>query len=125
MCMHQYIAGNGLLDAMRHPTHSVPDRVRLFSAMPHVHLHAIHIELIDAVTDETLCLMTRDNGGIRYGTGREAGNEEGYIVGLGMCTWSVEGVPEYRNDHPFRLIAAYNASEPRTGVMAQWIFSVF
>ena len=51
--------------------------------------------------------------------------QEGYIVGLGMCTWSLEGAPEYRNDHPFRLIAAYNASEPRTGVMAQWIFSVF
>ena len=63
---------------------------------------AIYIELQDAVTSETLCLMTRENGGIRYGTGLEPGNENGYIVGLGLCMWDLGNAPVYKNDHPMR-----------------------
>jgi hypothetical protein len=126
MCMRQYRnTSAGLLEAMHHPQSlGVPDRVRLVTAYPHVHLYAIYIELTDSETGEVLCRMTRANGGIRYGTGNEAGNEEGYIVGHGVCIWDGESGPVYNAFHPMVLTAAYNASEERFGVMAEWIFGV-
>jgi len=60
----------------------------------------------------------------RYGTGREAGNEEGYLVGVGACQWAGDDAPVFQRDHPMRIVAAYNSSAERFGAMLQWKFAV-
>jgi hypothetical protein len=87
-------------------------------------IDAIWIQLQDAVTSEVLCTLSRDNGGLIYGTGSEVGNEAGFLVGLERCSWTADTAPTFARDHPMRLIAAYNSSAERFGVMAQWKFAV-
>jgi hypothetical protein len=84
----------------------------------------LSIELIDGVTSQSLCHLTRANGGLIYGTGPEAGNEAGFLVGVGACLWSYEDAPTYQRDRPMRMIATYNSSAERYGVMVQWKFAV-
>merc|ERR1712154_216958 len=72
----------------KHP-HTANDLVDLAYAQPHLHVAGLSLELIDDLSNETLCEVhaTRDNsGGIMYGTGVEPGNENGYVMGL----WLIE-----------------------------------
>ena len=93
--------------------------VELAYALPHLHEGGLSIELLDAVTGQTIVSASRANGGVVEGTGNEPGNERGYIVGFRESTWGVEDTPIFARGHPMRLRAVYNASVPITGVMAR------
>jgi hypothetical protein len=107
--------------------HKGSDLVDLVFAAPHLHLAGISIELIDHVTNETLCEVhqTDDNsGGVVYGNGTMPGNEDSYMVGLSTCHWGGADAPRFRRDHPMRTRAVYNASLGHTGVMSLWLMQV-
>jgi hypothetical protein len=86
--------------------------VALHRADPHVHAGAISIVLQDGRTNETLCEVTRANGGLRY--------ERSFIVHQRACTWSVDSAPVLEYGTPLRAIATYDASEHQMGAMATW-----
>jgi len=103
------------------------DLVDIVFASPHIHYGGISLELIDPETNATLCEVhsTPDNsGGVIYGTGSDAGDEEGYLVGLLPCSWSGASAPRFRRDHLLLTRAVYNATKAHTGVMALWLMSV-
>ena len=103
------------------------DLVDLVYAAPHLHWSGISTELIDAVTNKTLCKVerTKDNScGMIYGTGDEPGNERDYLVGLFPCQWTPETAPRFRRDHPLRSRSVYSATEYHMGVMSLWLMSV-
>lgn len=94
--------------------------VELAWALPHVHESGIYLELVDALSNQTLCRASRGDGGIVYGNGTAAGDESGYIVGFRTCAWGAEDAPLLANRHPLRIIALYNASRYITGAMASF-----
>ena len=99
--------------------------VNLAFAAPHVHVSAISLELQDALTNETICKVSRAPGdGILYGAGRSAGDELNYLTGLRPCTWSAVDAPLFQRSHPMRTIATYDARERQGGVMALWLMNV-
>mmetsp|Transcript_64003 Transcript_64003/g.162208 ORF Transcript_64003/g.162208 Transcript_64003/m.162208 type:complete len:506 (+) Transcript_64003:19-1536(+) len=103
------------------------DLVDLVFAAPHLHLAGISIELIDHLTNKTICEVHRtanNSGGIAYGHGATPGNEDGYLVGLTPCHWGGAEAPRFRRDHPMRTRAVYNASLGHTGVMSLWLMQV-
>jgi len=71
-----------------------------------------------------VCAFSRDDGGLIYGTGDEAGNERGFLVGVSACQWSYDDAPKLPNNRPMRITATYNSSEPRYGAMMKWMFMV-
>ena len=85
---------------------------------PHVHEGAISIELLDAMTNHTLCFASRADGGIVYGSGNNAGNEAGYLVGFRECIFGASEAPLIAPGHPLRIISYYNATKHITGAMA-------
>ena len=93
--------------------------VELAWAQPHLHPGGIYAQLQDAVTNRTLCEASTENGGVVYGTGLEAGNERGYLVGIRGCRWNRTSAPTFERGHPMRVTAAYDASEYITGAMAK------
>lgn len=100
--------------------------VDLVYAAAHLHVTGISLEMIDAVTNETLCKASRANGLIMYGEGKEVGNEAGYLTGITPCVWGGPGKvpPRRKRSHPIRTRAVYNATEKNTGVMALWLNEV-
>jgi len=100
------------------------DLVDLVFAAPHLHWAGISMELMDAVTNETLCKVERNSGGVVYGNGKEAGDEQGYLVGFNTCSWDGKSARRYRRDHPMRARSVYDASEYHTGVMSLWLTHV-
>jgi len=107
--------------------HKGSDLVDLVFAAPHLHLAGLSIQLIDDMTNKTLCEVhaTKDNsGGVAYGHGSTAGDEKGYLVGISTCRWDGAHAPRFRRDHPMRTRAVYNASMTHTGVMSLWLMSV-
>ena len=96
--------------------------VDLHQAKPHVHAGAISLRLEDAETDETLCFLSKENGGVIYGVSAAAGDEAGYIVGSNGCVWSDGQTPRLRVGQPLRTTGIYDASVHQTGVMSQWQF---
>jgi hypothetical protein len=103
------------------------DLVDLFFAAPHLHWAGNSLELIDDETNETICEVHRtpdNSGGIMYGTGAEAGNENGYMTGLSPCTWGGRKAPRFRRDHKLRTRAVYDATTYHTGVMSLWLMEV-
>merc|ERR1719401_1377718 len=104
--------------------HVGSDLVDLVFAAPHLHVAGLSIELIDNLTNQTLCEVhaTPDNtGGIMYGHGSEPGNEKGYMVGLSTCRWGGQTAQRFRRDHPMRTRAVYNSTMSHTGVMSLWL----
>ena len=93
-------------------------------AKPHLHSGALSIALLDAA-NRTLCSMSRADGGLVYGTGREAGNERGYLVGMRVCSWDRASAPRLRRGESLRVRAVYDASHYRVGVMAQFALMAF
>ena len=76
-------------------------------AQPHLHSSAVGITLQDAVTNATLCELSRLNGGLVYGGGEAAGEEAGFLVGMRPCRWG-SGTPSWRTGGP------PSRSRPRT-----------
>jgi hypothetical protein len=103
------------------------DMVDLVTMAPHLHWAGIAMELFDHETNEKLCEVHRTDdwtGGVKYGTGDEAGNENGYLVGLRPCTWGGKHPKRFRRDHLFRSRSVYNATQYHTGVMSLWLGEV-
>eukprot|EP00440_Ansanella_granifera_P007112 gb/GFBE01007702.1/.p1 GENE.gb/GFBE01007702.1/~~gb/GFBE01007702.1/.p1 ORF type:complete len:478 (+),score=94.30 gb/GFBE01007702.1/:1-1434(+) len=108
-------------------SHSGEDLVDLVFAAPHLHVGGIYLELVDAVTNKTLCSVhagADNTGGIAYGRGSSPGDEKGYLVGLDTCIWDGSTAPRFRRSHPMRTKAVYNASRGHTGVMSLWLMDV-
>ena len=82
-------------------------------------LQVISIELTDARTNKTLCLLSRENGGLVYGSISEVGDERGYLVGIEPCRWGMDAAPRLRVGQPMRATAVYDATSTQTGVMAK------
>ena len=93
--------------------------VELAYALPHVHEGGLSIELQDAVTNKTLVYASVDNGGIVEGSGDDAGNERGFVVGFREIVWTPDDAPVFAYGHPMRIIAYYNATSYITGAMAR------
>lgn len=116
----------------RHPKspndhHKATDLVDIVFAAPHLHVAGLSLELIDEVTNKTLCHVyaSKDNAhGIMYGNGTEAGNENGYMTGLLPCVWGGEEAPRFQRNHPLRTRAVYDSSRGHTGVMSLWLMDV-
>mmetsp|Transcript_136037 Transcript_136037/g.339261 ORF Transcript_136037/g.339261 Transcript_136037/m.339261 type:complete len:486 (-) Transcript_136037:315-1772(-) len=103
------------------------DLVDLVFAAPHLHLAGISIELIDHMTNKTICEVHRtddNSGGIAYGHGTTPGDEDGYMVGLSTCRWGGADAPRFRRDHPMRTRAVYSSASGHTGVMSLWLMDV-
>ena len=98
-------------------------KVEIAYILPHLHEGALSIELLDDVSNRTLCRASRDDGSVMYGDGTEAGNERGYITGFRTCTWGAEDAPVYERRHPMRLIAKYDGRRRITGAMARMVVS--
>lgn len=130
-CLHVVESVQPVAYFHRHPKspndrHRADELVDLVFAAPHLHVAGLSIELIDDITNKTLCsvIASVDNqGGVMYGNGTEAGNEDGYLVGLRPCTWGSDA-PRFQRNHPLRTRATYNASRVHTGVMSLWLMDV-
>ena len=110
-----------------HDRHRANELVDLVFAAPHLHVAGLSLELFDDITNKSLCSVfaSPDNqGGVMYGNGTEAGNENGYLVGLRPCTWAGGEAPRFQRNHPLRTRAVYNASHGHTGVMSLWLMDV-
>eukprot|EP00930_Biecheleria_cincta_P076772 TRINITY_DN63992_c0_g1_i1.p1 TRINITY_DN63992_c0_g1~~TRINITY_DN63992_c0_g1_i1.p1 ORF type:complete len:505 (+),score=62.83 TRINITY_DN63992_c0_g1_i1:39-1517(+) len=108
-------------------TYGASDLVDLVFASPHLHWAGISIELIDDATNKTLCEVHRSDdgkGGVLYGNSSEAGNENGYLVGLTTCIWGPAEAPRFKRSHLLRARSVYNATEYHTGVMSLWLTNV-
>jgi hypothetical protein len=95
--------------------------IDLAFAAPHLHVTGISLELQDALTNATVCKVSRDDGGVRYGGTRMAGDERNYLTGLRPCSWGGDAAVRFEARHPMRTIATYNATKTQTGVMALWL----
>merc|ERR1712194_764867 len=105
--------------------HKASDLVDLVFAAPHLHWAGIPMELIDHETNKTLCKVERTpGGGVMYGNGTTAGNEDGYLVGLTPCSWSGKNAYRGRRDRKLRSRLVYDATTAPTGVMSLWLNSV-
>lgn len=107
--------------------HKADDLVDLVFASPHLHVAGLSLELIDNVTNKTLCFVyaSKDNAhGVMYGNGTQPGNENGYMTGLLPCMWGGENAPRFQRNHPLRTRAVYNSSRGHTGVMSLWLMDV-
>lgn len=98
---------------------------------PHVHAGVISTKIEDALTNITLCYASVANGKIIMGTGTEAGNEKGYLVGQKSCDFGdfsqIDGAdiaPHVQAGQPLRITTVYNNSVPQLGVMSAWFLMV-
>ena len=55
----------------------------------------------------------------RESSGREAGNESGFLVGVRICHFDRAHAPRIRQGERLRMRATYDASVYRIGAMAQ------
>jgi len=108
-------------------SHKGSDKVYLVFAAPHLHVAGLSLQLFDHVTNKLICEVhasKNNTGGIAYGHGDVAGDENGYMVGLSVCHWDGAHAPQFRRDHLLRSRAVYNASMYHTGVMSLWLMDV-
>ena len=83
-------------------------------AVGHLHASGIDLSMYNEETGELICRSEAV-----YGNGTEAGNEDGYLVGMTPCVF--DDPPQLRKNSKIRTVARYNATEPHTGVMALWL----
>ena len=95
--------------------------LRIAYASPHQHTGVIWTELQDAMTNRTICRATREDSSLQYGTGMQAGNERGYLVGARSCTWGNADAPRVPLGRLMRTITKYDASTYLMGVMSIWV----
>ncbi|TDH73426.1 hypothetical protein CCR75_008086 [Bremia lactucae] len=85
--------------------------VELVYAVGHQHRGGLGIQLYDDATGELLCASVPE-----YGSGTEAGNEDGYIIAMSTCTF--DPPRRMRTTDIVRIVALYNNTVPHTGVMS-------
>ena len=102
--------------------HSDPDEeFELVHAWGHQHIAGVGLELYRVSTNELLCQSHP-----KYGTGVQAGDEAGFLVGIPPCVWGpppLSPPPRIRRSDHLRTVARYNASEKRHGVMSLWLMT--
>jgi hypothetical protein len=96
--------------------------VEFLTARGHQHVAGLGMELYNVQTGELLCASHPI-----YGTGSEAGNETGYIVGVPPCVWGpppLRQPPRLRAGDKVRTVSRYNSTEGHYGVMGLWFMQV-
>ncbi|KAF1789043.1 Stress up-regulated Nod 19 [Phytophthora cactorum] len=89
-----------------------PEReVELVYAVGHQHRGGLGIQLYDDATGDLLCASVPE-----YGSGTEAGNEDGYVISMSTCTFNPPR--RMRTTDIVRIVALYNNTVPHTGVMS-------
>lgn len=95
--------------------------VELVHAAGHAHVGALRLDLVDELTGQLVCSAVPT-----YGKSREAGDEEGFLVGIEPCVWGeppLRPPPRFKRSNPMRTVAYYNSSIARTGVMSLWLLA--
>ena len=89
-----------------------PEReVELVYAVGHQHRGGLGIQLYDDASGDLLCASVP-----KYGSGTEAGNEDGYVVSMSTCTF--DPPRRMRTTDIVRVVALYNNTLSHTGVMS-------
>ncbi|KAL2652089.1 hypothetical protein R1flu_020217 [Riccia fluitans] len=100
----------------RHEMHALawlPEKkeVDVIYGVGHLHAGGVSISLHGENGNKEICTANAV-----YGTGHEAGNETGYIVGMGSCYPEI-GTLKIKPGETLNLKSAYNSDELHTGVM--------
>ncbi|OQS06230.1 hypothetical protein THRCLA_01709, partial [Thraustotheca clavata] len=98
--------------------YTIDDReVELVYAVGHQHRSGLGIHLFNDKTDEHICSSMPT-----YGTGIEAGNENGYVIAMSTCTFNPP--LRMRTTDVLRIIASYDSTVGHTGVMSLWYLAI-
>jgi len=89
-----------------------------FSQVGHLHVGGIDVTLYDDDTGEVICRSEAI-----YGNGTEAGNENGYLIGMTPCSFLTP--PVFPKNKKVRTVARYNNTEPHTGVMGLMLSTMY
>jgi len=81
----------------------------------HLHKSGIDMTMYNMTTGDVICRSTPI-----YGNGTEAGNEDGYLVGMNPCYFEGDDLIVAPANEKVKSVVRYNATEPHTGVMALW-----
>jgi len=81
----------------------------------HLHKGGIDLSMYNMTTGDLICRSTPI-----YGNGTEAGNEDGYLVGMNPCYFEGDDLIVAPANEKVRSVVRYNSTEPHTGVMALW-----
>jgi len=84
----------------------------------HLHVGGIDVTLYDDDTGEVICRSEAI-----YGNGTEAGNENGYLIGMTPCSFLTP--PVFPKNKKVRTVARYNNTEPHTGVMGLMLSTMY
>lgn len=85
--------------------------VELVYAVGHQHRGGLGIHVFNDNTGELLCSSVPS-----YGTGKVAGNEDGYVISMSTCTF--DPPVKMRASSILRVVAMYNNTVAHTGVMS-------
>ncbi|KAF4316492.1 hypothetical protein G195_008283 [Phytophthora kernoviae 00238/432] len=85
--------------------------VELVYAVGHQHRGGLGIQLYDDTTGDLICASVPT-----YGSGNEAGNEDGYVTSMSTCTF--DPPRRMHTTDIVRVVALYNNTLPHTGVMS-------
>ncbi|CAI5715997.1 unnamed protein product [Peronospora destructor] len=99
-----------LFSYQQHPPEPERD-VELVYAVGHQHRGGLGIQLYDDASGDLLCASVP-----KYGSGTEAGNEDGYVISMSTCTF--DPPRRMRTSDIVRVVALYNHTLPHTGVMS-------
>ncbi|CAH0480443.1 unnamed protein product [Peronospora belbahrii] len=104
---------NGSIPLFTYREHAPePEReVELVYAVGHQHRGGLGIQLYDDASGDLLCASVPE-----YGSGIEAGNEDGYVISMSTCTF--DPPRRMRTTDIVRIVALYNNTQPHTGVMS-------
>uniref|UniRef100_M4C352 Uncharacterized protein n=1 Tax=Hyaloperonospora arabidopsidis (strain Emoy2) TaxID=559515 RepID=M4C352_HYAAE len=104
---------NGSIPLFAYRPHAPePEReVELVYAVGHQHRGGLGVQLYDDATGDLLCASVPG-----YGSGTEAGNEDGYVVSMSTCTF--DPPRRMRTTDIVRVVALYNNTLPHAGVMS-------
>jgi len=97
------------------------EEFELVHAWGHQHVAGLGLELYRQSTGELLCKSHP-----KYGTGKSAGDEKGFVVGIPPCVWGpppLSPPPRIRRNEHVRTVAFYNATEHHHGVMSLWLMT--
>jgi len=92
----------------------IPDTVRLFRCVGHLHIAALGMWLEDAETGEMLC-----SGGVTYGDSPE---DKGILTAIHVDSYEEPKV--FPSDRVVRFVTEYNATELHTGVMGLYFLFI-
>ncbi|CAJ1331985.1 unnamed protein product [Effrenium voratum] len=97
------------------------EEFELVHAWGHQHVGGNGLELYKESTGELLCRTHP-----KYGAGKEAGDERGFVVGIPPCVWGpppLKPPPRLRRSDHMRTVARYNSTQSHHGVMSLWFLT--